>query len=158
MCRNNSIANRLGPFMTPLLFPEAILKAAALPVPWKNSGRFQSALINRISPELARYPSSYGFAFAKGPGLKSRMGEFVDMLRPPFVRPFVSELGRKLDSYKKRTDIAENNDWSFWNSSAGLAYTVRQEFLTGYGPTARFKTLDGLLARSLIRGASVSIN
>jgi hypothetical protein len=147
MNRNNSIANRLSPFMTPLVTPSLIEKAARIPVPWKNSGRFQAALINRISPRLARYPSSYGFAFSEGPGLKSRIDELSDALRTPALRPWLAELGRKV-----RRSSQQNNDKNYFQlmgikSPPLVSQILNTDSLSGSGDSARAVTLELLMSR-----------
>jgi asparagine synthase (glutamine-hydrolysing) len=93
MSRNSSIANRTGPFLTPLLSPSVIRLAASLDLNWKRAGKLEAALISRIDPALARHTSSYGFNFSAGPGPLALLREKLHESRPVWSRPMIAALG-----------------------------------------------------------------
>jgi hypothetical protein len=111
-------------------------------------------LLSGLAHTLARYPSAYGFNFVKGPGAKSRLGEFANTVRPPFIRPLVASIGRKLHSNNKLKDPEIAQGWPFWNSLDALAGEVGKELLTNCGGRSRLITLDGLLSRSSVKCTS----
>jgi hypothetical protein len=84
--RNNSLAVRSGAFLTLLLDPELVRMAASLPLGWKDYGRFECALIARLSPALARAPTSYGFTPAAGPSPSYQAKMWLQHRRPPAIR------------------------------------------------------------------------
>lgn len=147
MNRNNSIANRLSPFLTPLVTPSLIEKAARIPVSWKNSGRFQAALINRISPSLARYPSSYGFSFSEGPGFKSRIDELSDAIRVPVFRPWLAALGRKVRRSSQQSDDKNYFRRMGIKPPPLVSQILNTDCLSGSGDSARAITLEFLMTR-----------
>jgi asparagine synthase (glutamine-hydrolysing) len=60
---NNSNNNVLSFAMTPFSEPALTIASSALPRAVKHNGAFEAALIRRLDPNLARYPSVYGFNF-----------------------------------------------------------------------------------------------
>lgn len=100
MSRNSSIANRTSLFLTPLLSPRVIRLAATLDLDWKRAGRLEAALIARLDPALAGYPSAYGFNFLAGPGTSANLRERLHESRPVWVRPAIATLGYRLRQRK----------------------------------------------------------
>jgi asparagine synthase (glutamine-hydrolysing) len=96
MGRNNSVSNRFGPFVTPLI--DAGLAAAALRVPlrFKRFGLFEAALIRAAHPRLASLPSAYGHDFARPPGLAHRLTELGALVRPTWLRSRTHVIKRAL--------------------------------------------------------------
>jgi asparagine synthase (glutamine-hydrolysing) len=84
--RNNSMAARCGHFLTPLLDPVIVKSAARLPLAWKDYGRFEARLIERLAPELAGLPLCYGFSPAEGPPMGYRLSMWLQQRRPPWLR------------------------------------------------------------------------
>lgn len=93
---NNSIAARHGYYVTPLVDLESIRLACALPMDWKNAGRFESHLVAMLHPALAEQPSSYGFRFSEGPNAAARRAEWIHCARPVFARPWINAMHRRL--------------------------------------------------------------
>lgn len=60
---NNSNNNALSFAMTPFSEPVLTIPSSTLPHSVKHNGAFEAALIRRLDPNLARYPSVYGFNF-----------------------------------------------------------------------------------------------
>ena len=151
MNRNSSIASRLGPFMTPLMTASLVSKASVLPLAWKNSGRFESALISKISPSLAKYPSAYGFTFSKGPGVAEKLTEISDLIRMPLLRPRISEIGRKLRGLRNADNHEFNLDWVYSNKTEYLDGIIVRDALISDGARARMATLDAIISFLSIR-------
>ncbi|HNP35739.1 MAG TPA: hypothetical protein PKK10_07795 [Woeseiaceae bacterium] len=96
MGRNNSINNRFGPALTPLLDYDLAQIAMAVSIRAKNHGRFEAGLIRRISPELASFASEYGYSFAAEPPLRQRWSDTVTMHRPIWIRQHAYRIKRAL--------------------------------------------------------------
>lgn len=86
MGRNNTMSARYGAFMTPLVTPALVRMCAPLPLAWKDYGRLEAQVIQRLSPRVAVGPSAYGFDFSKGPDWKHRLGVAMTMYRPVALR------------------------------------------------------------------------
>ena len=74
--------------MTPLVEPNVVRAALATPLSLKNLGRLEAALIRRVDPKLAAYPSAYGFAFDQAPSMMARFSFALTVLRPPQLRRY----------------------------------------------------------------------
>src|SRR5690606_10969225 len=94
--RNNSLAARLGDFLTPFLDPELIILCARLPLAWKNNGLLQSRCITRLSDPLGKVPLGYGFRPVDGPGLQLRLKAWLERHRPPLLRGHAAGLTQLL--------------------------------------------------------------
>jgi asparagine synthase (glutamine-hydrolysing) len=86
MGQNNSANNQHGYALTPLAEPIFTIPSARIPLRNKNLGRFEAALIERMDPVLARYPSAYGFDFASQPGLARRLKNELTLRVPVPLR------------------------------------------------------------------------
>ncbi len=89
MGKNNSINNRLGDALTPFIDYPIVRRAVTVPVPLKNHGRFEAALIRTVSPALAAYPSDYGHDFVAGPGFRHWLSDQLTLRRPPWLRHYL---------------------------------------------------------------------
>jgi len=111
MGKNNSINNRLGYALTPFIDYPVVQKSVRIPLTFKNSGRFEAAMIRRVSPALAAYPSDYGFDFVQGAGVKQRLKDRMTLARPPMLRRYLYRIKsrRRADSrpYWLSTDYVE---------------------------------------------------
>ena len=96
MARNTSINCRLGYAMTPLVEPAIVRAALSTPLRLKNLGTFEAALIRRIDPKLASYPSAYGLAFDQAPSAKARLAFALTVLRPPQLRRYSFRIKHRL--------------------------------------------------------------
>src|SRR5690606_14039379 len=94
--RNNSLAARLGDFLTPLLDPELIVLCAQLPLAWKNNGLLQSRCITRLSEPLGRVPLGYGFSPIDGPSRQLRLKSWLERCRPALLRGHTAGLKQLL--------------------------------------------------------------
>lgn len=90
--RNNSLAARCGPFLTPLLDPALVRAAAQLPLAWKHYGRFEARLLSALSPTLSRYRLAYGFTPAQGPSRRYQSAMWMQHQRPPWLRAATADL------------------------------------------------------------------
>jgi asparagine synthase (glutamine-hydrolysing) len=92
--RDNSINARAG--YSNLPFYESFLVDLSLRIPLrhKNFGDFQSRLIRRADPALARHMSQYGHNFAADAPLRQRTAGWLGHQRPAFVRRNMYRLRR----------------------------------------------------------------
>ncbi|MFO1197187.1 MAG: hypothetical protein U1E86_09470 [Burkholderiaceae bacterium] len=92
--RNNTLAARCGHFLTPLLDPPLVRLALALPLAWKDYGRFEGRLIAALDPALGALPLSYGFAPVDGPSRSYAAKMWLQHRRPPWLRARTVRLKR----------------------------------------------------------------
>ena len=111
MCsRTNQFCYALQPFTEPLFY----LKSAYLPISYKIAGKFESALIKKINPELAKINSNYKFNFYNGPNLNSIAKEWIKIHTPLNIRLLLRKKNNirltpsNLDSLKKSGDLIFN--------------------------------------------------
>lgn len=95
MGQNNAINNQFGWFLTPFVDASIAALAHDVPIAMKNHGVFQAALINRISPGLAAYPSDYGHDFSSPPPLQRRLKDLATIWRPPLLRKYLYRLRKR---------------------------------------------------------------
>lgn len=84
--REISLESRLGAYFMPFLDHRIVAETLTLPMPMKQAGRFEGALLNAIDPALARHPSTYGHSFAAGPNRAHRFAEWTTRIRPIWLR------------------------------------------------------------------------
>lgn len=94
--KDNSNSNRLGSFLTPFLCYETISKALKIPLKYKNHGVFQGDLINKVSPNLAAYPSDYGFSFNEPVPFKTKVKNNLTIYRPSLLRRYSYSIQQKM--------------------------------------------------------------
>jgi asparagine synthase (glutamine-hydrolysing) len=87
---------RFGAYLMPFLDHRVVAEAMTLPLPLKNAGRFEAALIDAIDPELARQPSAYGHNFAEPPNRAHRWSEYNTRIRPAWLRQKSYAIRRRL--------------------------------------------------------------
>jgi len=95
MGQNNAINNQFGWFLTPLVEERLAREAHGIPIRFKNHGLFQAALIKKINPALAAYPSDYGHAFDGPIPAKRRLKDLATLLRPPVLRKYLYRLHKR---------------------------------------------------------------
>ena len=86
--RDVAINQGFGPCLFPFLEPSVIVGTCDIPISFKDFGRFESAMIRRISPRIAAYPSSYGHSFGDDPPLAYRAKMQLTHRRPPILRRY----------------------------------------------------------------------
>ncbi|MBL4720419.1 MAG: hypothetical protein JKY20_04720 [Alphaproteobacteria bacterium] len=84
--RDISINQRFGWMLFPFLEPDIVQDTPNIPLRYKNSGRFEAALIHKIHPRLAAYPSVYGHGFHEPPSLGHRFSDLTSSHRPMWLR------------------------------------------------------------------------
>lgn len=102
MGRNNSLNNRFGAALTPFVDHSIVEESLRIPLKYKNFGAFAAGLIERISPKLAAYQSSYGHNFSGPPPLRRKAKELGTMLRPPLLRKYSYRLKSKARSLRPK--------------------------------------------------------
>ncbi len=88
MGRNNSVNNRIGAAMTPLVTVDTVRAAAPIAIAHKNDGAFEAELIADIDTRLAEYPTDTGNALNQAPPLGHRIASWTVRMRPPFLRKY----------------------------------------------------------------------
>jgi hypothetical protein len=84
--RDISINQRFGWMLFPFLEPEIVQDTSSLPLQYKKTGRFEAALIQKIHPKLASYPSVYGHGFHEPPSIGHRFSDLTSSTRPIWLR------------------------------------------------------------------------
>jgi len=115
---NNALSWALTPFRDDL---EAYQEARRLPHDMRWFGRFQAALINRLDPRLASYPSAYGHPFTVPPGPELQQRERARAEPPAFRRHRQPEKRREWGPELSRAHLAELFDPDFPRLSAYIA-------------------------------------
>ena len=87
---------RFGAYLMPFLDHRVVAEAMTLPLPLKNAGRFEAALIHAIDPALAGQPSAYGHSFAEPPNRAHRWSEYNTRIRPAWLRQKSYAIRRRL--------------------------------------------------------------
>lgn len=103
--RNTTLNTHFGPALTPFFEMNVVRQALRVPLAYKNHGMFEAALIARIDPRLARYPSAYGHDFLDPPPLGRRMKDWFTYLRPPLVRRLSYRLKNRLRPGRLPDDV-----------------------------------------------------
>ncbi len=111
--KDNNNNTRMGSFITPYISYNVIREALNIPLHYKNHGHFQADLINHISPELAKYPSDYGYAFNAKVAFKYRVKNHLNYCRPTLLRRY---------SYAVQ---------HYFKSPAPLPKIINEEYLEG---------------------------
>jgi asparagine synthase (glutamine-hydrolysing) len=95
-CKFNSESNRFGYAALPFQERRLAEISARIPLTHRNHGRFEAALIRRIDPRLAGYPSVYGHSFGRPPSLQRKVHDFATILRPTWLRRLSFRLQHRL--------------------------------------------------------------
>lgn len=93
---NNVLSYALSPFSE----PEFTLPSLQIPIKYKYAGKFEAAVIAAIAPNLAKYPSIYGYNFIDLPPLSAMLKDLVMVhtpvsLRPAILNPICSLITKK---------------------------------------------------------------
>ena len=92
--REAEINQRFGRMYFPYLEHACIAAASLTPMADRHFGYAQREMIRRLNQRLARYPSSYGFAFSQEPGWRYRTDVLKSLARPVRMRPLAARLRR----------------------------------------------------------------
>jgi hypothetical protein len=84
--RDVAINQRFGWMVFPFLEGTIIQDTPEIPIKFKDNGRLEAAIINKIHPKLASYPSVYGHGFHEPPTAKHRLSTLSSMYRPTWLR------------------------------------------------------------------------
>lgn len=84
--RDVTLNLRFGRMIFPFMHPQLIAGTAEIPLAFKNHGRLEAKLIERLAPALAAYPSGYGYRFCDPPPLRHRAKSWLTVYRPPALR------------------------------------------------------------------------
>lgn len=93
--RDVGLNQRFGPLLFPYLEPAVFSGTEREPIAWKDYGRLEAKIIERVHPALARYPSAYGFVPADGPDLRYRLKMQLTFLRPTWLRRYSYRLQQR---------------------------------------------------------------
>lgn len=83
---NNAANNQFSPALVPFMEPALIFPSFDVPIRYKYSGELQAAILRRIDPALAAYPSGYGIDFAKPAPLAYRAKRALERRVPLWLR------------------------------------------------------------------------
>lgn len=93
--RDVGLNQRFGPLLFPYLEPVVFAGTGHEPLAWKNYGRLEAKIIERVCPALARYPSAYGYVPADGPDWRYRLKMQATFLRPTWLRRYSYRLQQR---------------------------------------------------------------
>lgn len=104
--RDVTLNLRFGRMFFPFMQAQLIDGTAEIPVRFKNYGLFETKLIQRLDPSIARYPSGYGYRLCDAPPLRHRAKSWLTLFRPPWLRRYSYRLRfakpRSLPAYLAR--------------------------------------------------------
>jgi len=88
---NNSIDNQFSYSLTPFAESRFVYQSLNIPSQYKSFGQFEAALIRKVDPDLAKYPSQYGFNFYDQISWQTKMKDTIrEMLKSSFIfRPMM---------------------------------------------------------------------
>lgn len=92
--RDNSINGRVGYSSLPFYESRIVDLSLRTPIRHKNYGDFQSRLIRRADPALAKHPSQYGHNFEADAPFRKRAASWVGYQRPALLRRNMYRLRR----------------------------------------------------------------
>ena len=75
-----------GLYLTPFMEPAVIKGTPDWKIAWKSHGLIEAAMIARLAPRLATYPSVYGRPFDRAPTLSERLRAEASYRRPVWLR------------------------------------------------------------------------
>jgi len=75
-----------GRYLTPFMEPAVIKGTPDWKIGWKSHGLIEAAMIARLSPRLAAYPSVYGRSFERPPSWLERLRAQTTYQRPLWLR------------------------------------------------------------------------
>jgi asparagine synthase (glutamine-hydrolysing) len=84
--RDVNLNLRFGRMIFPFMHAQLIAGTADIPIAFKNHGRLEAKLIERLAPSLAAYPSAYGYRLCDAPPLRHRAKSWLTLFRPPALR------------------------------------------------------------------------
>ncbi len=84
--RDVNLNLRFGRMVFPFMQAQVIAGTEDIPLSFKNYGYLESKVIERLAPELAAYPSGYGYRFCDPPPLRHRARNWLTLFRPPSLR------------------------------------------------------------------------
>ncbi|MBN2434250.1 MAG: hypothetical protein JXK07_03170 [Spirochaetes bacterium] len=100
---NNSSNNLISYAITPYAEPIFTIPSYNIPLPYKESGKFEAKLIKIINPKIAKYSSGYGFNFFDPIPFFAKLNNFLNVYRPIFLRPHIRDANQRIS--KKRISI-----------------------------------------------------
>lgn len=86
--RDATLNLRFGRMFFPFMQAQLIDGTAEIPIHLKNHGVFETRLIERLDPLVARYPSGYGYRFCDPPPLRHCAKSWLTLYRPPWLRRY----------------------------------------------------------------------
>ncbi|RMF08986.1 MAG: hypothetical protein D6763_08740 [Alphaproteobacteria bacterium] len=121
--RNTAINTHLGPALTPFLDHALVRAAVGVPLAYKNHGILEAAMIEAISPALARYASDYGHSFCGAVPLRRKLRDWMTYVRPPALRRFSYRFKTRLQPPGLKRFLQPNYRRSYLPN--GIAYMDR---------------------------------
>ena len=100
--RANAVNGKFGHTALPFLDARVTDFASRIPSRLKNHGAIEAALIARIDPKLAAYPSMYHHPFDRAPPFSRRIHDYLTYLRPPSLRRFSFRLQHRYRTAPRR--------------------------------------------------------
>ncbi|RMD87653.1 MAG: hypothetical protein D6807_07415, partial [Alphaproteobacteria bacterium] len=151
--REAEINQHFGPMSFPFLEHRLINRAAQVPVPLKDYGRLQAAMITALSPRLAALPTGYGFTFDSPPGWRYRLDTWSTLMRPIWLRRHIRILRRRRQGWRRPPWLAEERLRTVMDPSLPfMRHLFAVEHVNDADTLNRVVTMDYLAQRFDFRG------
>lgn len=131
--RDVNLNLRFGRMIFPFMQPQLIANTADLPLGFKNYGRLEGLLIERLNPAIAHYASGYGHRFSDPPPLRHRARSWFTMFRPPSVRRY---------SYRLRFAKPQSRPWFLDDAYLASVMDASMPYMRQYFHPARLHDPD----------------
>jgi asparagine synthase (glutamine-hydrolysing) len=127
---NHSIDNQFSYALTPYAEKRFVFESFSIPMRYRSHGRFEAALIKHIDPQLAKYPSAYGFNFHDPVRPRRRFLSSVREKLPNFLQPVIPMAHRKLRALRFQPPFYMSGEYLakvFSGRDLGVARYVHME-------------------------------
>ncbi|MBW1791353.1 MAG: hypothetical protein JRJ14_03660 [Deltaproteobacteria bacterium] len=111
MGMNHSIDNQFSYALTPYAEARFVFESFSIPMKYRSFGQFEAALIKRIDPHLAKYPSAYGFNFYDPVRWRRKVLKTVRQNLPYFLQPMIPVAQRKMKAMRFKPPFFFNGEY-----------------------------------------------
>ena len=110
---------RFGNALYPFLLPDILKGTASIPLEFKNVGLLEGKMIAKISPDLAKIQSSYGYNFFDDIPTSKRMKAYLNSLKPFWLRR---------NSYRVKSYLSNDHEIPHYLQKAHLMQYIDEDF------------------------------
>ncbi len=131
--RDVNLNLRFGRMVFPFMQAQLIAGTSELPISFKNHGRLEGRLIERLDPMVARYRSGYGYPFTAPPPLRHQAKSWLTIYRPPWLRRH---------SYRLRFAAQQPRPWFLGDASLAQVMDRAMPYMGRYFHPSRIHDPD----------------